>query len=193
MKYYNNLQLCGVVKLLTFFFFFDYTIVVTINTTCLLHIVYCISYWSQTITILICQVNNRFTKEISMSWAYILKHYNKLGIELAFKIGAFNTYIYTYSPSVRVTAQFLTLLMLCLLIVYVSAGTYSLTSTPNNRNLLSWNCRRNIFFTFGSAAWPGIQNRGFTSNKPTYYLLAHGVLFNTANGISYWECKALCL
>ena len=44
-----------------------------------------------------------------------------------------------YNPSVRITAQLLTLLMLCALILYVSGGTYSLTSTPNDRFL------RNLF------------------------------------------------
>ena len=38
-----------------------------------------------------------------------------------------------YNPSVRITAQLLTTLMLCASILYVSAETYSLTSTPNDR------------------------------------------------------------
>ena len=46
------------------------------------------------------------------------------------------TYIISYyNPSVRITAQLLTSLMLCRLILYVSGGTYSLTSTPNDRFL----------------------------------------------------------
>ena len=40
-----------------------------------------------------------------------------------------------YSPSVKISAQLLTILMLCELILYVSGGTYSLTSTPNERFL----------------------------------------------------------
>ena len=68
-----------------------------------------------------------------------------------------------YNPSVCITAQLLTPLMLCALILYVSGQTYSLTSTPNDRflrnffmaglfhlrvfarNLLKASCRRNIF------------------------------------------------
>ena len=38
-----------------------------------------------------------------------------------------------YSPSVRITAEFPTPLIFCAFIFYVSGGTYSLTSTPNNR------------------------------------------------------------
>ena len=38
-----------------------------------------------------------------------------------------------YNPSVRITAQLLTPLMLCVLILYESGGTYSLTSTLNDR------------------------------------------------------------
>ena len=38
-----------------------------------------------------------------------------------------------YNPSVRITALLLTPLMLCAFILYVSGGTYSLTSTPNDR------------------------------------------------------------
>ena len=38
-----------------------------------------------------------------------------------------------YNPSVRITAQLLTPLMLCAFILYVSFGTYSLTSTQNDR------------------------------------------------------------
>ena len=73
-------------------------------------------------------------------------------------------YIHTYiighyNPSVRNTAQLLTPLMLCALILYLNGGTYSLTSTPNDRllmaivftlrvfarNLLRGSSRRNIF------------------------------------------------
>ena len=69
-----------------------------------------------------------------------------------------------YNPSVRITALLLTSLMLCVLIVYMSGGTHSLTSTPTDscleklfmtglfifrvfaRNLLRENRRRNISF-----------------------------------------------
>ena len=40
-----------------------------------------------------------------------------------------------YNPSVRITTYLLTRLMLCVLILYVSGGTYSLTSTLNDRFL----------------------------------------------------------
>ena len=73
-----------------------------------------------------------------------------------------HTYIH-YNPSVRITPYFLTLLMLYALILYVSGGTYRLTSTLNDRflrnfsmaglftlriiarNLLRGSRRRNIF------------------------------------------------
>ena len=79
--------------------------------------------------------------------------------------------------------------MLCALILYVSGGTYSLTSTPNDRffmavlytlrifarNLLRESRRRNIFlFYFIFDDWPGIRTQAFGSNKPTHYLLDHG-------------------
>ena len=44
-----------------------------------------------------------------------------------------------YSPSVRITAKLLTPLMLCVLILFVSVGTHSLTSTLKDKFL------RNIF------------------------------------------------
>ena len=86
--------------------------------------------------------------------------------------------------------------MLCALILYVSGGTYSLTSTPNDRflrnffmaiwftlrafarNLLRGSRRRNIFhisfFIFFFYDWPGIRTKAFASNKPTHYILDHG-------------------
>ena len=83
-------------------------------------------------------------------------------------------------------------LMLCVLILYISDGTYSLKSTPNDRfflinfswqisfafsvfarNLLRGNRRRNNFcISFWCLAWG--SNPGFTSNKPTHYLLDCG-------------------
>ena len=81
--------------------------------------------------------------------------------------------------------------MLCVLILYISGGTYSLKSTPNDRfveklfmailftlrvfarNLLRGNRRRNTFrISFWCLAWD--SNPGFSSNKPTHYLLDHG-------------------
>ena len=81
--------------------------------------------------------------------------------------------------------------MLCVLILYISGGTYSLKSTPNDkifeklfmailftltffaRNLLRGNRRRNTFrISFWCQAWD--WNPGFSSNKPTHYLLDHG-------------------
>ena len=81
--------------------------------------------------------------------------------------------------------------MLCVLILYISGGTYSLKSTPNDRffvklfmailftlrvlarNLLRGNRRRNTFrISFWCLAWD--SNPDFSSNKPTHYLLDHG-------------------
>ena len=88
------------------------------------------------IKLIICQIRHE------LSVTYIIGHYN---------------------PSVRITAQHLTPLILCALILYVSGGTYSLTSTANDRflrnffmaclftlrifvrNLLRGSRRRNIF------------------------------------------------
>ena len=79
--------------------------------------------------------------------------------------------------------------MLCALILYISGGTYSLKSTPNDRfekffmailftlrvfarNLLRGNRRRNIFrISFWCLTWG--SNPGFSSNKPTHCLLDH--------------------
>ena len=52
-------------------------------------------------------------------------------IVLQYRLG--HTYIIRhYSPSVRITAQLLTAIMLCALILYVGGGTCSLTTTPND-------------------------------------------------------------
>ena len=81
--------------------------------------------------------------------------------------------------------------MLCVLILYISGGTFSLKSIPNHRffeklfmailftlrvlarNLLRGNRRRNTFRILSwCLAWH--SNPGFSSNKPTHYLLDHG-------------------
>ena len=82
--------------------------------------------------------------------------------------------------------------MLCVSILYISG--HSLKSTPNDRFFLknfSWqfyfthrvfvrnlrrgNCRRNTFrILLWCLAWD--SNPGFSSNKPTYYLLHQGEL-----------------
>ena len=79
-----------------------------------------------------------------------------------------------------------------MLILYISGGIYSLKSTPNDRlflrnfswqflftlrifarNLLRGNRRRNTFrISIWCLAWD--SNPGFSSNKPTHYLLDHG-------------------
>ena len=88
----------------------------------------------------------------------------------------------------KLLTYFLTSLMLCVLILYISGGTYSLKSTPNDklleklfmailftlrvfaRNLLRGNRRWNTFrISFWCLAWD--SNPGFSSNKPTHYLL----------------------
>ena len=83
--------------------------------------------------------------------------------------------------------EFLTPLMFCVLILYISCGTYSLKLTPNNRffeklsttilvnvrvfarNLLKGNRRRRNTFCiwFCCLAW-GL-NSAFTSNKPNIH------------------------
>ena len=99
--------------------------------------------------------------------------------------------------------------MLCVLILYISVGTYSLNSIPNDRifeklfmailfeyrvlarNLLRGNRRRNNYILFRCLAW-GL-NPGFMSNKPTLYLLDYGDLrhsfaINSIGGY-IWLCK----
>ena len=91
--------------------------------------------------------------------------------------------------------------MLCVLILYISSGTYSIKSTPNDRflrnyfmaglftlivfarNLLRGNRRKNTFrILFWCLAWD--SDPGFTSNKPKYYLLDHsGETFMIANSV----------
>ena len=80
--------------------------------------------------------------------------------------------------------------MLCMLILYISGGTYSLKSTPNDRFFeklfmeifiyseflpeICWEkITEEILFVFCFDVWPGATNPGFTSNKPTHYLLDH--------------------
>ena len=94
-----------------------------------------------------------------------------------------------YNLSVRIRTLLLPQLMLCALILYIGGGIYSLKSTPNDRffeklfmailftlrvfvrNLLRGNRRRN---TFHISFWCLDWNPGFSSNKPTHYLLDHG-------------------
>ena len=96
--------------------------------------------------------------------------------------------IHNCNSLVRITADLLTPLMLCALILYVSGETYSLTSTPNEiffRNFtwqfclipeflpeICWEDVAEEIFAFWCLNW-GL-NRGFMSNKPTHYLLEYG-------------------
>ena len=85
--------------------------------------------------------------------------------------------------------------MLCALILYISGGIYSLKSTPNDRffeklfmaifiwlsEFLPEICWEQIaeeilfvFRLFWCLTWD--SNLGFSSNKPTHYLLDHGDL-----------------
>ena len=82
--------------------------------------------------------------------------------------------------------------MLCVLILYICRGSYSLKSTLNDRffeklfiailftlRIFVRNRRRNTFhILFWRLAWG--SNPGFTSNKPTHYLLDYGE-FNNDN------------
>ena len=107
---------------------------------------------------------------------------------IAVKFVYIHTYIIGhYNSSVRIID-----LMLCVLILYISGGPYSLKSTLNDRFLrnFSWqfyyrseflpeicweeeNRRRNTFrILFWCLAWD--SNPAFLSNKPTHYLLDHG-------------------
>ena len=106
-----------------------------------------------------------------------------------------HTYIHTfighYNTSVRITAWLFTPLMSCVLILYISGGTYSLKSTPNDRlfgetfhgnfiysaSFCQKSAERKLpkkyfsFFhiSFWCLTWD--MKTGFTSNKPTLYLL----------------------
>ena len=91
-----------------------------------------------------------------------------------------------YNPSVRITAQLLTPLMLCVLILYVNGGTCSSTLTPNDRflknfciadclytlrvfarTLLRGSRRRNIFHISFS-----MTDLGLISRHTTYQTMA---------------------
>ena len=95
--------------------------------------------------------------------------------------------------------------MLCALILYVSGGIYSLYTTPNDRffeklfmaflftlrvfarNLLRGNRRRNTFrISFWCLAWD--SNPGFSSNKPTHYLLDHGDFIVCNHHVCMYVC-----
>ena len=74
--------------------------------------------------------------------------------------------------------------MLCALIFYVSGGTYSLTSTSNDRFLRNFFmaglfiCQKSAerkspkkyFSNFSFDDWPGIRTQAFTTNNWTHYL-----------------------
>ena len=68
----------------------------------------------------------------------------KIDSIVKFLVGLINTkfaqHIYTFGHSVRITIKLLAPVMLCALILYMSGGTYSLKSTPNNRFVrsISW-------------------------------------------------------
>ena len=99
---------------------------------------------------------------------------------------------WSLEPSIRIINLVSHTIMLCVLILCISGGTYSLKSTPNDRffeklfivilftlrvsarNLLRGNRRRNNFhILFWCLAW--ISKTAFSYNKPTHYLLNHGV------------------
>ena len=99
---------------------------------------------------------------------FIQSHYN-IGLEVQFAMSmrttlTSNSYqakyvwlmnllilIYTYiihNPLVRITTYFLTPLMLSVLILYMSGGTYSLKSTPNGRFLIKFSWQFYLFSEF---------------------------------------------
>ena len=125
-----------------------------------------------------------------------------MGSELWSHFEILTTYIHNWplqSITVRITAWLPTRLLLVELILYLRDRTYSLTATVKDRflryffmvgwftlrvfvrNLLRGNLRRNIFFhiSFSCLIWD--TNPGFTSNKPTHYLLDHGDLNEKCN------------
>ena len=114
-------------------------------------------------------------------------------------------------PSVRITADLLTLLMSCALILYVSGGLYSLTSTPNvrflrsfslqvlftvrvfGRNLLRGNCRRNIFFIL---RFDGIQIWDFLciiSQHTTYQTTVTSPKNTVSIKYAHYKFHRLCI
>ena len=82
--------------------------------------------------------------------------------------------------------------MFCVLILYISGGAYSLKSTPNDRfseklfmpifyllseflpDICCEKIVEEILFLFGFLCLAWGSNTGFSSNKPTPYLLDHG-------------------
>ena len=79
-----------------------------------------------------------------------------------------------YNPSVRIIDLVSHITLLCVLILYISSGIYSLKLTPNNR--FFWETFHNNFYLL-SEFLPEIywgSNPDFSSNKPTHYLLDHG-------------------
>ena len=108
--------------------------------------------------------------------------------------------------------------MLCMFILYMSGGTCSLKSTPNDRffgshymailfplrvfdkNLLRESHRRNIFFIF-RFCWSCLTwalNRGLTANMRTQYLLGYGYMYvciytlQKSISIKYMFCNGIC-
>ena len=109
------------------------------------------------------------------------------------KIKQYYTYIQAYiigyhNPSVRITIQFLTPLMLCVLTLYMRGGIYSLKKNFEKffianliflrvfaRNLLRGSHQRNIFSQscyYRYLAW--CLERGRTSDKPKHQLIDYG-------------------
>ena len=92
-----------------------------------------------------------------------------------------------YKPAVRIIDLVShTTYVVCVNFLYISGGTYSLKSTPYDRffeklfmaifiwlsEFLPKICRRNIFrISFWCLVWD--SNLGFSSSKPTHYLLDH--------------------
>ena len=103
-----------------------------------------------------------------------------------------HTYIIgLYNPSVRVIDLVSHTTNLCALILYISGGTYSLKSTPNDKFFekvfmailfYSQSCGQKSaerkspkkYFSYYVLILAWDSTAGFWSNKPTYYLLDHG-------------------
>ena len=99
--------------------------------------------------------------------------------------------------------------MLCVLILYISGGTFSLKSTLNDKfleklfmtilfnlrvfakNLVKGNRRRNTFrISFWFLAWDSYP--GYSNNKLTHYLLDHGD-FTSDTCYNHWIAWHLAL
>ena len=97
----------------------------------------------------------------------------------------FHTYIIDhYNPSVRITAGLLTPLMLCALILYVSGGTYSLMSTPNDI-FFFWEAFHGNFICSQSFCQQSAERKSPTKYFFPYFVLMSGLGFRSNKSTHY--------